>query len=85
MSGFEPVQKVSPAENSLDSLDSPAVTGFSARQDASSQVNTALADTPVIANSVQSADVANIGVSLALEQCPVGDKANYCGESVSAS
>jgi putative DNA primase/helicase len=85
VTGFEPVQEVNLAENSLDSLDSPAVTGFSPFQDASPQVNSALADTPVIANSGQSANVANIGVSLALGQWKVGDKANYCGQSVSVS
>jgi len=85
VTGFEPVQKVSPAENSLDSQSRAAVTGFEPGQDASPQVNTALASAPVIANSVQSADVANIGVSLDLGQWKVGDKANYCGESVSVS
>lgn len=85
VTGFEPVQQVNLAENGVDSLDTSAVTGFEPRQDASLQVNTALADSPVIANSVPSADVANIGVSLDLEQCPVGDKANYCGQSVSVS
>jgi putative DNA primase/helicase len=83
VTGFEPVQEVNLAENSLDSLDSPAVTGFSPFQDASPQVNSALASAPVIANSGQSANVANIGVSLALGQWKVGDKANYCGQSVS--
>jgi putative DNA primase/helicase len=85
VTGFEPVQEVNLAENSLDSLDSPAVTGFSPFQDASPQVNSALASAPVIANSGQSANVANIGVSLALGQWKVGDKANYCGQSVSIS
>jgi hypothetical protein len=85
VTGFEPVQQVNLAENGVDSLDSPAVTGFEPRQDASPQVNTALASTPVIANSVQSASAANIGVSLPLGQWKVGDKANYCGQSVSVS
>ncbi|MHC5718221.1 MAG: primase-like DNA-binding domain-containing protein, partial [Nostoc sp.] len=85
VTGFEAVQEVNLAENSLDSMDSPAVTGFESRQDASSQVNTALASAPVIANSVQSASAANIGISLALGQWKVGDKANYCGQSVSVS
>jgi len=85
VTGFEPVQQVNLAENSLDSLDSPAVTGFEPRQDASSQVNTALASSPVIANSVQSVSAANIGISLDHGQWKVGDKANYCSESVSVS
>jgi hypothetical protein len=85
VTGFEPVQQVDQAENSLDSLDSPSVTGFSTHQDASPQVNTALASAPVIANSVQSVSAANIGVSLDHGQWKVGDKANYCGQSVSVS
>ncbi|MBW4455732.1 MAG: hypothetical protein KME55_25195 [Nostoc indistinguendum CM1-VF10] len=83
VTGFEPVQQVNLAENGVDSLDTPAVAGFSPRQDASPQVNTALASTPVIANSAQSTSAANIGVSLDLGQWKVGDKANYCGQSVS--
>jgi hypothetical protein len=85
VTGFEPVQQVNLAENGLDSQDTPAVTGFSTHQDASPQVNTALASAPVIANSVQSASALNIGVSLDLGQWKVGDKANYCGQSVSVS
>lgn len=85
VTGFQPVQQVNLAENGLDSQDSPAVTGFEPRQDASSQVNTVNASTPVIANSVQSVSVANIGVRLDLGQWKVGDKANYCGQSVSVS
>lgn len=83
VNGFEPVQQVNLAENGVDSQSRAAMTGFSPRQDASPQVNTALASSPVIANSVQSASAANIGVSLDLEQWKVGDKANYCSESVS--
>jgi hypothetical protein len=86
VTGFEPVQQVNLAENGLDSQDSHPVTGFSTHQDASPQVNTALTSAPVIANSVQSASAANnIGVSLPLGQWKVGDKANYCGQSVSVS
>jgi hypothetical protein len=86
VTGFEAVQEVNLAENGVDSMDSPAVTGFSPRQDASPQVNTALTSASVIANSVQSASAANnIGVSLPLGQWKVGDKANYCGQSVSVS
>ncbi|MBW4457797.1 MAG: hypothetical protein KME55_37075 [Nostoc indistinguendum CM1-VF10] len=85
VTGFEPVQQVNLAENSLDSQSRAAMTEFSTHQDASPQVNTAIASTPVIANSVQSTSAANIGISLDLRQCPVGDKANYCSESVSVS
>ncbi|MBD2682209.1 MULTISPECIES: primase-like DNA-binding domain-containing protein [Nostoc] len=82
VTGFEPVQQVNLAENSLDSLDSPSVTGFSPRQDAWTQVNPDTASAPVIANSVQSASVANIGVSLDHGQWKVGDKVEFFNDSV---